>query len=763
MSALRRVGVTQNDIDTVYKKAILYDDKLFFKNFSRFFRKDLETVKTWTKTKNVSNAFLKLFNIFHKNKGNLDKVKARFSELGLIFEFYKKGEGQLYNGKVKPGCKINTFDTRKLRQRLTRQDKKAKYIDKEDAVFGNERVIWIQKKAENKVTNKFIKISKDYNVLRVTLSMDSKGEYYTAKSELEKSFGTYLDTPESKVDFRPFINFLKKGASKHFILCGCTYLDSEFRVTMSSSHNRLENVALLDTYKTKFSLTQKKQELFKQIRITYIDKVINKPIFITILTYKEGIFGAILLHPEDKGLTSYQRKKLFTDFQNDFGIQLNSFLEYKDLTHKIIYQHFLTNIPVRSSKIELRSSEAMSIYKSLLTEKILTSASSIEETSKICVNSTCPIRYISVWKNITYCSNCGDVLLNGKSVEIKKIEEENIANFLKNKFTQGIVNNSTKQLLSRKIFISQITFKQELADFIPITSALNDNQIEVLKYRYPHAIIITTRDDKDDLIAKGCHALTLWEAVYSIMEENSAVIKNSIATIREESLTKMRDLCKTSIARVSNNQYYKDRNKEVKNLGAELFEADCSILFDYVFGNCLWLGAKHRGKSLPDGFTAFPMLDKNKGCFIWDGKFSEGKTLVMGKFGKNVTYIKEAKDNKSIKDNGGLKGFVFISNNIFPPLFEKKYIPLTKNRRLKVSFIRASQFQRITKHFRKNEKLILNNIKAKTQFINSMIDLFFTTSKGRKCEIITDAIVTKVISTDENIFKPLKAGKDLKV
>lgn len=760
MASLRRVGVNQIAIDKVYKLSLRHSDELLFKKFSTFFKKDINTVEVWTNTKTPSDAFLKLFNIFQRN--NLEKAKERFSELALIFEFYKKGEGQIFSGKCKSKIILKSFSVTNLRRRLNHYDGKANYIDKGHAQFGKDRIIWIQKNAENTTTNKFIKLSSNRKTLNVSLSMDSKREYYAAKGELEKNFNTYLDTTESVKDFKKFIKFLNKGISTHFILSGATYLDSEFRISIMPSHKRIENVSTLNAYKNKLARTTKKLEFLTQIRLSYINKTLNKPVFVSILTYREGIFGAILLHPDDKRLTTEQRTSINTDFKKDFGLPLNEFLTYKDLSEQTIYKHFLETVTSRVSKIELRSTLAMSIYTSLLADKLLILGDTTEEISKVCV-SGCRNFFKPIWDNKKHCSICGEILINGKGIEIKKIEESNVVRFLKNTFTQGNVSNTSKKLLSRQISVSQIIYNNEIADFIPISTSLNDNQIEVLKFRYPHAVLITTRDDKDDLIAKGCQAVSLWELVYSIKNNNSKLLKQFIRKSKIQSLANMRTLCGISVARVTDDAYYKARNKEVKNLGAELFEADCSILFDYVFGNCLWLGAKHRGVSVPDGFTAFPMLETNKGCFIWDGKFSEGKTLVMGNFTKNKRYIDDAKANQSIKDNGGLRGFVFISNNTFPPSFTKKYLSLTKKRKLKVSFIRAAQFQKITEHYRQNEKLILNNSKARTQFSNSMIDLFFNAAKGRKCEIVSDASIDTHIATNEVFFNTLPAGKGLHI
>jgi hypothetical protein len=556
---------------------------------------------------------------------------------------------------------------------------------------------------------------------------------------------------------------LRTGQSPKFALTGAVYQDGEFRVTIGAAPGRIENVATLSAYSTKFIATSKKLELLNQFRISYVDKVIGKPIFISILSYRQGIFGAILLNFDDKGLTSQQRRKFNQDFEGDFGLPLNQFLIYDDLTEQAIYKHFLQTVSSRAIKVEMRSTKAMSIYSDLLADKLLVPGDIVEESSKVCVNSSCPKYFKRTWDTKKYCNHCSEILINGKSVEIRSIEEKNVSQFLKNTITFGNVTNVDKKILSRAVIVSQISHNNDRADFITISKPLNDNQIEILKFRYPHAILVTTHDNKGQIIAKGCQAITLWELIYSIKKENSQLVKRCIRQAKVHALANMRVLCATSISRVINDDFYKERNSEVKNLGAELFEADCSILFDYVFGNCLWLGAKYRGVSVPDGFTAFPMLQTTSGCFIWDGKFSEGKNLVMGNFTKNHKYISDARKNQSLKHNGGLKGFVFISNNNFPKSYESKYSKLTKGKQLKLSFIRAVQFQKITDHYLQNEVFINRNLRARNQFISSMTDLFFSRTKHKKCEIILDADIDKTIANDAVYFATLKAGRDLRV
>jgi hypothetical protein len=759
-SPLKRLGVTQAAFDQVYNETLLFPDKLFLKNFCQFFRRDVATVKTWTNTKDASAAFLKLFDIY--NSSTLAIARAKYSELAVIFEYYRKGEGQKYSATLRQRISLKGFKTTNIRRRLTYAGGGSKYEEKGTAVFGKERIIWLQRNAGRQKTNKFISLSVSAKTLQVSLTFDAKKEYYIVKSELEKFFKTYLETPQVTRSLDQFIKFLKKGISDNFQLTGCSFLDENFRVFVGPANNRLENVARLDIYSSHIRRSNKPIELFNQIRLSYLTAQL-KPILISILTYRDGIFGAILLKPVDKGLTASQRRKFYKDFEKDFNLPLNSFIDYKDLTQERIYEFFLQVKTGKPLNVEARSQEALDVYTMLSKHNLIVASNIVEEMSRVCVNKLCYNKFFPVWDNRKNCASCGEPLVNGKHVEIRSINEKSVAEYLKANYANGMVNFGEKKLLKRPIYVTQVSIGEMSAEFVPVAKNLTDNQLTIFQHRYPNGIILTATDNKELLSEKGFEAASLWEVVHSIAEKKQDKVQELVSNVEDESLQRVRRLANKAKRRILDDKYYEEKNQEVKNFGAELFEADCSTLLDYVLGNSLWLGASHRGISLPDGFAAFPILQSKNGCFIWDTKFSEGKAAVMGEFTKNKRYIEEASKNSSIKINGGLKGFVFISNKSFPENFKKKYLALTKHRRIKVTFLRSHQLKMIVQHYWSYERLILNVLEARNQFTATMVKLFFNTAKKRKCEIVDDKFIQFLIDADKAVFKNIKPGRKMKV
>jgi hypothetical protein len=58
-ASLQRIGVDRNIAENIYQRSNAYGDELFFSKFSRFFRKDPQTIKLWIKGKSITDAFRK--------------------------------------------------------------------------------------------------------------------------------------------------------------------------------------------------------------------------------------------------------------------------------------------------------------------------------------------------------------------------------------------------------------------------------------------------------------------------------------------------------------------------------------------------------------------------------------------------------------------------------------------------------------------------------------------------------------------------------
>lgn len=245
--------------------------------------------------------------------------------------------------------------------------------------------------------------------------------------------------------------------------------------------------------------------------------------------------------------------------------------------------------------------------------------------SVYCFDPYCKLRYNQQW-NRKYCPNCGGILFSDKTIVVPTIKKIQIINFLnKISYEKNLVfENFNKTILRKKNNFSQIIINGISLTVLPITKILNNNELEILSFRFPNLFLIETMEQsyritKDyKIISKS-----LFEFFYNIIySKPSSAIIDIAKEVKANIMNRVRELAIKSSKRLNDPSFYIDKNSVYKNFGAELFEADCSVIFNYIFSNSIWLGASKRGKQVPDGISAFPIsLKKRGGCFIWDAKF----------------------------------------------------------------------------------------------------------------------------------------------
>lgn len=235
-ASLQRIGIDRNIAENIYQRSNAYGDELFFSKFSRFFRKDPQTIKLWIKGKSITDAFRKLFNIIKPN--DLDNSKDRFNELDLIFKLYNKGERRHYEAAYSKSIGLK-FDPKSLIFNLNLHGGDAKYKKYGFTKLGTDIIFCIQKTTQiGQPVFKFIKLSKERKKLKIALSMDTTKEYNIAKKSIEKWFAVFFDTTQSSKSLKKIEDFLIEGESKNFILTGVTYFDNEFKLNVSDLYNR---------------------------------------------------------------------------------------------------------------------------------------------------------------------------------------------------------------------------------------------------------------------------------------------------------------------------------------------------------------------------------------------------------------------------------------------------------------------------------------------------------------------------------------------
>lgn len=761
---LSKIGVQQDDIDRVFKtfQEKYQEPLLQFHKFTTFFRRDSDTAVRWTNSNTVSEAFKKLFNKLHFN--NLDSARKSFQQLFLLHKLNDRGEGRSFEAKYTGRGSIKNLEGRLVSGILTKNHKNASYQSLHKFNFDSTAILPLLKNSEGRNIYKFIRVKKANGKIVINISADSSKEINLIKHKLSNWFQSYIDTPEVTGDFTKLMDFIKSGESEHFSLIGISFFDNEHKVTIFPQFNQQKNIASYQLMKQKFNRAGPNVlDKFVNIRISNKEIKTKGQVFVEFYTrLTGGIIGAITLRLDDRRLNSYERKKIREDFEKDFTLPLGKLIKVNDIPEDEIYRTFLQNIAKKQIRVELRSEQSLNIYKTLLDSKLLSLKFESKDSACFCFNSNCRIRFQRKWNQKT-CKNCGGWMFNDKVIVVDEIEEKRVAEFIYKKcLEQGFsVEKFKRKLIRRDIYTIEVRNSDKSICLIPITRALNDYHLEILQYRFPNAVVITSKADTQTLESTShVEVLELYKFIPKLLSNDSQSMKQLVQKVNRQRLSRVRSLADESITRINNIQFYKDKNSIAKNFGAEFFEADSSILLNYMFGNSIWLGANKRGSAFPDGITALPLANTKYGCFVWDTKFCETTKVALGKDSKNARYIKDGKKNRTIKDNGGLKGFTFISNIQPPKNFIPKYRKLAKSSgRIKISFIQSDHLTTIFNHFKDNESAINNNSKVKQVFYDSIKKLLFS-SAGKKSSFVLDsAELNNILDKNVKEYKNLSTRR----
>lgn len=760
-SQLRSLGVTDEAIDKVLNKFNngYQEPKLQFLRFSRFFKKDVETTVAWSKASTTSEAFLKLFNKLN-NCASFENAQNKLKELYILHEYNWRGQGRYFELKYKGSGSINKLDSTYFASYLSANHKDAKYKGEKVFKIDEFTIFPILKSKNGKDLYKFIRLRRNNGNVELSVKVDSTKELNLIKNRVSTWFKSYIDIPEEENNLAQLIKFIKEGISTHFTLVGTTFFDNECLVSVYPKQGTSKNISEHAAYRTKFSRANiKSVEQLINIKLEHKDIKTRNQANIKLYTkFTDGLLGAIVISLDDKGLNGKERRIFTEDFENDFKVPLDKLIKYGDATERDYLKTFLVNTPQKQRKIKLRSDEAVRTYRELLINKVIEESFDLKADAGYCFNQDCRMRYKQFLGRKT-CSSCGGPLFKSKTIVIRSINEKRIADYIELKFKEFNLNplKLKRKLLGRDLFVIAVNKGRNTATFIPISKSLDINQLEILQYRYPDAILITSKDDATDLATMtNLKVFELHNIIEKLLDGKKSQFERIIRTNTLSKLARIANLAEQASERLADENFYKEKNLVAKNYGAELFEADCSIILENIFNNSIWLGARSRGKALPDGISAFPLHQIKLGCFILDTKFSESGRVALGTKKKNKKYILDGRKNSTIKKNGGVKGFIFISNAPAPTTFKTTFDKLTKEvKGVKISYLSAQHLLMIYEHFKEYEEQINNNSQIKGIFLEKMKLLLFVKPPKTYANIVSDTYVEKLLEEANTEYTPL--------
>lgn len=758
---LKNIGVSADEIEKAAKHFARYTDKTVFYNFSRFFRIDPTTVKYWVGAKDVSAAFGKTVRIFQRN--TFEHLKSRFAELYWLHQFNTKGEGWNFEAEFTKRKSIFNIDLARLTRLLNKADERFTYRGVAKFRVGDELYLCLTRLTERPIP-KFVVLQRTKDKLQMRISADTRKEVGLIKVGLRNEFGVLIDAAEQSGSFANLNNFLRSGTSRHFLLAGVTLLQDQYRLMLSPKFNMPLNVADYSLYQDRLVRMLDPTTSLVQVRLHHLQTAARRPISVDVRNHQTSeIVGAVLLDLNDRKLNRNQRKVFRADFQSDFGIPLGTFIRTKDIAGVEIYDRLLQTTMRKSTDFILRSPGSLKIVRGLVDQGLIEWPIKSQDQPRYCTNRICARRYEAVSSG-KHCDTCGEILLPGKEITVSQVSERRVADYVTNVLSTWDMDPRLlkRKVLGRSIYVIEVDIKGRNIQLIPATRPFSIDQLAIIRLRYDGAYLLSSREDVQSLVEANLGAEELSRFVYELDNKSKTHVERSLNDHALSQLTRVRNEATSSEKRMSDNRTYAAKERTIKNLGAELFEADAAVILRYMFGNSIWLGARTRGSALPDGMTALPVTGSKNGCFLWDAKYGKGQKVRLGKDDKNLLYIREGRKNESLKSNGHLKAMLFISNTAGPQNFESKYKKLLKRRRIgkfKIVFLTSKQLLILYEHYRKYEDLILSNQAIQDKFVKSLKGLLFSTIGGKTAVKITDSEVTALVTSNEADFARLQVPR----
>jgi len=724
--------------------------------FNQFFVGNRDVLQAYLGTVDINETFLSVLKLFEN--GDHEDVRRQMEGIHILRQLDRRGEGNEYESAAPVTVGLNSFDVKRLQRRLSRALNK-RYQALDPIEYRGWTVYPLTKTTDWK-SYIFIQLQKKSTDTIVAKISASDLEQILIRSHLAKVFGIYLRSMEVNANFTKFMKFIQQGGeSEHFALKSTGFVSGDFVISVRRKFSGKRSTALGSS---SILGKLKNPDQLDQLLLKHTNgKFVQRPIAIYASTFRNArVIGAIILNFRDRNFRAHQREGIRKDFQEDFGIPMGAFIRYQEPSEKELCQLFLENeVRRKTARIGIRldsTKKAWDLYAKLAELGILEPDLEEEIITSHCFNRSCEMKYKSQDARQGFCDDCGYPLCDKNDITIGSISEERIAQWLHKKTKAhgfSSIRIVKRKILSKTVFILEIVKGNKKMIFMPITSSPNEHFLEVLSARYPDVCIITSKDNIDAFTVVRIHAVRLFEFFHDLEVQNKQVFTRNSQKIRRNIAGRMVQRAENAAEHLQSDDYFLGKNRIAKNLGAELFEADCHALLLTMFGSSIWLGAKSRGQAVPDGrsvFPYFPSIGIEKGCFAWDTKFTSERRSKIGGPLKNHKYISQLYTEPVIRGKRG-KGLLFISNKMEQTTFRSTALGIVKKKRVKVSYMQSKHLLAIYQHFLEHRQQIDDDERAKKSFFMMLKALLTSTSKrnGGKVMILSDGVLNKTLEGNE--------------
>lgn len=282
-----------------------------------------------------------------------------------------------------------------------------------------------------------------------------------------------------------------------------------------------------------------------------------------------------------------------------------------------------------------------------------------KENRRYCVNQNCNRKFKNTWAKGT-CGGCGERLrISGVYFTIKE-HKSNVGKFI---YSQLRLNgfdavNGQRWINKHRTNVFETYTTRGSVLVIPnYSSKISPSLLSYLEYNDAAVIFVPYPSTSETQLIreKGHGVVTITDlATNQLSGANFGTFSSEIERCLDSLIQRVQANGRAALKRITEEQEYDFR----------MFEQDIFSLLHVILPSAQRLGDQFIGKKVSDGIAAIPLREGKRFCVTWDCKHSSTIYRLTEEPGKTIRYLKKLPELPVVRNLGGLRSFVFISNNM---------------------------------------------------------------------------------------------------
>ncbi len=576
---------------------------------------------------------------------------------------------------------------------------------------------WPLNKRQKHFATKVIVLDLSNKQLR--LVFHSKTERRIVIGFLQKNLKMVLTAEQPDILVKK--NDLKAAISTESLASSFPITRVNFKMTNLAGHPRLTVRDGAD--KNSVANAIKMLEDSKQISVDDISVIESlnllldgTPVNVKVVASKAGYYKLVI--PE-RNLTFAIRSDILSEFESASRLPINKFFTFEDVPVRSL--EAINNI-LNSKMVCL--SEEPPIYKSVLEDlyELGLLQKPEKESRRFCVNPKCNRAFVNTWAKGT-CAECGNKMrIRGVYFSIKankpKIREFLLSS-LKNEQFSAVTG--VRSINHKRTPVIEIYTPRGSVLVIPdYSTKINPALLDQVQYSDTSVVFAPYpfTSETETIRRRGHGIVAISELAWDYLSDSrTGRFSSEIDRCLDSFILRVMESGKNSLERIEAKKEY-DFHK---------FEEDVFSLIHVILPTAQRLGDQFIGKKVPDGIASVPLTGKKRFCITWDCKYSDTEYNLVEKPSKTIHYLKKLPELSVVRNLGGLRSFVFVSNNMNGARFGRYVKKLLKKytwRGGKIILLSSGQLISLYKHHISIRHNLLASPEASNKYYLRIADLF---------------------------------------